>query len=950
MTVDQPSQQALREKLRAYASSPEIREVRHPAALPRRERPPRADILDTFVPPAFQLWARAELPRVGRLFEGPRSPPARRMGCVDVSDPTPRFLSLREVFAKQRSVVVWGHLGSGKTALIRWLAVVAAEGSASVEASLGVSERLLPLPVSVGRLAELRGTWSGELPSVLAALARYFHERGVGDEGPLRALLERELEQGGCLALFDGLDEAPIREREAVRRWIESFAAAYPTNRFVVSSRFADAEGVNLPSGVDAALFPFEAGSSHRRYVSAHLRALDGLAGAPLSDADADAEAEELLAVLKADPKLTGLAASPLTLAVAALAHRSAGPLPLHRVQMYEALARSLCEAWPRERRLVAGAAPGHGIAYADEALPILGQLALKMHDEHPTGVAPASFVLRAMADALQNSKGISSEGADLAARELFARSALEAQILCERASGEWMFLAPALQGFFAVARLHQAGRFEEEVVRRLFDPRWEELKRLGMSYMVLVEERHPEALRLLERVLMWEEPEPRSWMTRVLGKHVEVVALLAAEARGALSRALSQRIVRELSAWAVTNVRESSSAVKACLQAAGLAGLGEEVASALEEPLCSEDPDRRLRVAQVLMSLPTRAAVPRLRSVVSSGAAPQLRERVLSLLRNERHPALAELTGESLPEPDAGGLHLHASVWIPPALALSSHEHVEEVIAMLARADIDRKNKLFIGNRLMQAPPNVISIDALESRLRRMLQGEEESARIGALLALASMRSGWAMEVIQSAAADPSPQVRAAATLVLTARVRGSERTRAALEALQTSDADVRCAALESLGWLPGGLPPEMPSPELLSAVIERALGDDAAIVRAEAVRVLQMPYPPVAVGVLGMLNQPTAFDALFAALHDPDAVVRRAAVSARLQADARGQEALLAALDDEDPGVRDMAVRVLEKLDSPAVITRIAALAPASCIARAALWNIAARELNKR
>src|SRR5438132_792743 len=48
------------------------------------------------------------------------------------------------------------------------------------------------------------------------------------------------LESGECLLLLDGLDEVPTQEEfEAVTEAVQSAAAVYPDNRFVITSRVA---------------------------------------------------------------------------------------------------------------------------------------------------------------------------------------------------------------------------------------------------------------------------------------------------------------------------------------------------------------------------------------------------------------------------------------------------------------------------------------------------------------------------------------------------------------------------------------------------------------------------------------------------------------------------------------------------------------------------------------
>ncbi len=70
------------------------------------------------------------------------------------------------------------------------------------------------------------------LPAVVRAAA------GGAPAGEPHGWWERQLRRGRCLVLLDGLDEvARAEDRLAVADWVERQIAAYPGNRFVITSR-----------------------------------------------------------------------------------------------------------------------------------------------------------------------------------------------------------------------------------------------------------------------------------------------------------------------------------------------------------------------------------------------------------------------------------------------------------------------------------------------------------------------------------------------------------------------------------------------------------------------------------------------------------------------------------------------------------------------------------------
>jgi hypothetical protein len=137
----------------------------------------------------------------------------------------------------------------------------------------------------------------------------------------------------------------------------------------------------------------------------------------------ATGEADRLLAALHQSPRLGALARNPFLLSAFSLIHRAEGRLPRHRVQAYQLFARALCETWTEARRLVASTANDATLAYEEEALPILGELAYAMHTRYPTGAAPEGFVLQTLAGALAERQGVSGPEAAHAARAPWLRA-----------------------------------------------------------------------------------------------------------------------------------------------------------------------------------------------------------------------------------------------------------------------------------------------------------------------------------------------------------------------------------------------------------------------------------------------------------------------------------------------------------------------------------------------
>ncbi|RKH27774.1 NACHT domain-containing protein [Corallococcus praedator] len=549
----------LREELLRNLTSPSVRRLHYVGFRLQKKEPPSLDIFDVFVMPSVEVRRRST-PSIEALAglssdllrqTGIDSPLGQLTGSVQQATTylAPQRTTFQEAFQRHPSLVILGDPGSGKTTLMRWLAVVGAGGPLAMHAALGSTAPALPLLISVGHLAQIRAALGGET-SVVEALAHLFHQRGIAsDEAGLRRFLERSLDQGECLVLLDGLDEVRSEARADLMRWLEDFAARYPRNRFIASARQVGYVGLALPGAVEVELGPFE-DDQVRRYVHSFHRAYRQWEEGVPDDIAADQEAERLLTALFANQRLHELSRNPFILASLALIHRAEGQLPRHRVQAYEIFARTLCETWGQARRLTASTGDEAQIRYEEEAVPVLGRLALEMHRQWPNGVAPEDFVIATLATALRERDGISDEEAERSAREFLHRAGKDVQILMERGPQRWGFLHLTFQEFFAAVGLHASESFVDEAMAHLFDPRWQEILRLGVGYMALVQKRPEGARRFIQKVLGHQETGVRRVLTETLKKQVPLAALLASEAGDALPVSLQNQIAEDFCLW----------------------------------------------------------------------------------------------------------------------------------------------------------------------------------------------------------------------------------------------------------------------------------------------------------------------------------------------------------------------------------------------------------------
>jgi len=886
------------EAFRRYVSSPEVRRLRYVGFPLQKKQPPSLDIREVFIPPQARLRTQLEpfMPEVSRLLGGSGlSEQTLEVGGSSKKLKPPVLLEpITQLVRRQRSLVVLGDPGSGKTTVLRWLAVVAAAGPLSWAEHLGHSERLLPLMISVGRLAEIRERL-GSVGSVIDALAVYFHDRNVGGEEELRGFLARTLEAGECLVLLDGLDEVRSEARSSMLRWLESFCGRFSRNRFVASARVVGYSGFSLPDGMETTLGPFN-DEQVRRYAWAFERACrrwenDGIP----DELGADRESGKLLEALFRNQRLRDLARNPFLLSALVLIHRAEGQLPRHRVQAYEIFSRTLCETWSNARRIVAGESETRSIRYEEEAIPILGELALRMHEEWPVGAAPEAFVIQILSEAIRVRDGGTPREAERSAREFLERAGKEVQILLERGAGQWGFLHLTFQEFFTAVGLLSSERFEEVAFEHLFDARWEEVLRLGVGYMALIQKRSQATQRFIRQVLEYQERGDRRYVTELLRRQVHLAALLASEAGDTLPLKRQEEIAGAVAEW---NQHMPDEIVEPLLRELALTDFKECLLDVLISQLQSQEEWTRSRAVFALGELGgDRAQLALLQSVpdtswwVRSALCQSLRK----LDTPESIDALATLARKA-----EHGIRMPALI----SLFYSDKPRAHEALASVARdPDPEVTGSFIIVLSMMsyfmrtfgKQLSDFIEPAALDELLQRGLDHQEE--------------------VIQSSTSQVLLFYKGE-ELLANAEVQGDEHAASVLQLLDlmSPDSEVSTDSLESAELAVRAVA----AARLAHSKDERGL---STLIDMSGSAPPEMRHALFT--VMGMIDDERVVAVLFAAASDSDPNVRASALSSLGRLKPSGSEDLMIRfLRDPDPKVRASALTGLGAMESPAAL----------------------------
>ncbi|WP_407837863.1 NACHT domain-containing NTPase [Streptomyces sp. DSM 116496] len=224
-------------------------------------------------------------------------------------------------------ILLRGEAGSGKTTLIQQLAVSAGREGALAD----LVPYVLPL-----RTLTRHGQPLPAAKDFLAATAL----KGQAPEG----WEDRVLRAGRGLILVDGIDEIPEAERARARDWLVDLFAAYPHNRWLVTSRPSAVRPDWLAGEqfAELVLVPMNQPAVAAFVTRWHTAAE---AGEHLRD--------QLLESLATKPELARLATNPLLCGLICALHRERrGFLPSGRKELYTAALSMLLHRRDRERDL----------------------------------------------------------------------------------------------------------------------------------------------------------------------------------------------------------------------------------------------------------------------------------------------------------------------------------------------------------------------------------------------------------------------------------------------------------------------------------------------------------------------------------------------------------------------------------------------------------------------
>jgi HEAT repeat protein len=835
-----------------------------------------------------------------------------------------RSMSAHEMLGSTRKrVVLLGDPGTGKTTLIRYLAVKAAGMEA---ADIGLSKDQERLPI----LVYMRD-WAKHPERSLLDQVRDFAENTLQVDLP-PGFLEHWTD-GQALLLLDGLDEvAEDSTRAALVEKINCFLAAHENNWAVITSR---------KWGYRRDYFRTDAYPHFELELFNEAQIQEFIEHWYENRCDNAAQAQEMIRdlqdALKSKDRLQNLVKNPLLLTMVALIHRYQDTLPKRRYKLYDRAVDTLLKSWDRK---------GKGETYGefkhldrdDDLRRVMSQLAYWIHTQHETQTTESVTVIEEEELLTQLSRIIREEYPQVKPHQAkeeaerfvtFIRD--RTGLLNEYGQGRYAFVHKTFQEYLTAEAILNEAEYKEnpeiiyEVIRtHLHNPHWREVllllvgqrKASGAANAIkVILQRNSLYERWLHRDLLFagrcltEDPEKLATAApKTISEILQRIVNLEIKDYGRIAGSIKKETFEILSWLKVTTFEvEALTCLKASKEQIYLfrflefqLKLGEkDIALArLIDLLKDENSDVRSSAALTLMNLGDRS------EAVVDGLLQLLKDSE-SVVRSNAAWALAKLGDRSdtvvnsllrlLQDPES---LLRSSA----ALALGnlgdrSDRVVNGLLQLLHDQDLwVRDNATSALAKLSDHSEGVVN------GLLQLLQASESSVRGNATMALGNLdnRSQLVVNGLLKLLKDPSPWVRGNAVMALGNLDNGSDAVvNDLLQLLQDSESGVCEGTVLALGKLGDHSEavvncllqllqdPNSAGGRSSAASALGKLGDRSEAVVNGLLQLLQDPVPWVrcsaasALGKLGNRSE-AVVNSLIQLLKDPMSVVHSSAAEA--------------------------------------------------------------------
>ncbi len=354
-------------------------------------------------------------------------------------------------------LAVIGPPGAGKTTLLKHVALELAQSRRKTRTKVYLPFLLL--------LREHVTTIVSNPEISLADIIRASLDASVIRHEP-KGWIERRLEKGACLLLFDGLDEVGRpSDRAAVVAWVEGQMATFSRNSFIVTSRPHGYRDNPIRGAMVLRIRPFSE-AQMGRFLQSWYRIIGIMSTGGRDDIGvrrtAEEGASELMTKLRENDSLYELAVNPLLLTMIAHVHYYRGALPGRRVELY----REVCQVFLGRRQEAKGLKSDLSTDQKEAVLQTAAFQLTTAHERDFDETRAAEILGSALSDV----------GSDASLATSFVKY-IEASsgLLIEREAGQYAFAHSTIQEYLTAAYLKEISN-PSLLIENLSDEWWREV------------------------------------------------------------------------------------------------------------------------------------------------------------------------------------------------------------------------------------------------------------------------------------------------------------------------------------------------------------------------------------------------------------------------------------------------------------------------------------------